>query len=162
TFTAAHEQLMRSMFFAYRHRRQRKRDYRRLWIARINAAARQLGLKSTGHASRGGGASGVGVSNVHLAPGRITPAALIADVAEGVYVTELIGQGVNPTTGDYSRGASGFAIRGGQIAEAIAEFTIAGNLIDMYRALVAADDLEFRYATNVPTLRIDGMTVASG
>ena len=126
------------------------------------ASARQLGLSPTGHASRGGGASGVAVSNLHLAPGSASVAALMADVTDGIYVTELIGQGVNPTTGDYSRGASGYAIRGGVLAEPIAEFTIAGNLIDMYRALVAADDLEFRYATNVPTLRIDGMTVASG
>lgn len=125
------------------------------------ASARQLGLVPTGHASRGGGASGVTVSNVHLAPGSVTPAALMADVAEGVYITELIGQGVNAVTGDYSRGASGFAIRGGVIAEPIAEFTIAGNLIDMFAALVPADDLAFRFGTNVPTLRIDGMTVAS-
>ena len=126
-----------------------------------SASGRQLGLDPTGHASRGGGASGVAVSNVHLAPGALTPAALMADIAEGIYVTELIGQGVNPITGDYSRGASGYAIRGGQLAEPIAEFTIAGNLIDMYRAMIPADDLEFRYSTNVPTLRIDGMTVAS-
>lgn len=126
-----------------------------------NASAKQLGLAPTGHASRGGGASGVSVSNVHLAAGTVSPAALMADVIEGVYVTELIGQGVNPVTGDYSRGASGFAIRGGQLAEPIAEFTVAGNLIAMFAALVPADDLEFRHGTNVPTLRIDGMTVAS-
>lgn len=127
-----------------------------------SASARQLDLIPTGHASRGGGASGVAVSNLHLAAGSISPAAMMADIAEGIYVTELIGQGVNPVTGDYSRGASGFVIRGGVLAEPVAEFTIAGNLLDMYRALVAADDLDFRYATNVPTLRIDGMTVASG
>lgn len=126
-----------------------------------SASARQLGLSPTGHASRGGGAAGVAVSNLHLAPGTVTPAALMADIREGIYVTELIGQGVNPVTGDYSRGASGFVIRDGVIAEPIAEFTIAGNLLTMFPALVAADDLEFRYATNVPTLRIDGMTVAS-
>lgn len=126
-----------------------------------NASAKQLGLAPTGHASRGGGASGVSVSNVHLGAGALSPAALMADVVEGVYVTELIGQGVNPVTGDYSRGASGFAIRGGQIAEPIAEFTIAGNLIAMFAALIPADDLEFRHGTNAPTLRIDGMTVAS-
>jgi PmbA protein len=125
------------------------------------ASARQLGLTPTGHASRGGGASGVAVSNLHLAAGSVTPAALMADVAEGIYVAELIGQGVNPVTGDYSRGASGFAIRNGELAEPIAEFTIAGNLIDMFAALVPADNLAFRHATNVPTLRIDGMTVAS-
>jgi PmbA protein len=127
-----------------------------------SASGRQLGLPPTGHASRGGGAAGVAVSNLHLAAGSVSPAELMADIGEGIYVTELIGQGVNPVTGDYSRGASGFVIRGGQIAEPIAEFTIAGNLLSMFPALVAADDLEFRYATNVPTLRIDGMTVASG
>ncbi|MBB6427988.1 TldD/PmbA family protein [Sphingopyxis sp. JAI128] len=126
-----------------------------------NASARQLGLAPTGHASRGGGASGVGASNLHLAAGSATPSALIQDIAEGVYITELIGQGVNPVTGDYSRGASGFLIRGGEIAGPIAEFTIAGNLVDMFAALTPANDLEFRHATNAPTLRIDGMTVAS-
>lgn len=125
------------------------------------ASARQLGLAPTGHASRGGGAAGVTASNLHLAPGALSPEALIADIGEGVYVTELIGQGVNAVTGDYSRGASGFAIRDGAIAGPIAEFTVAGNLIDMFAALVPASDLVFRHATNVPTLRIDGMTVAS-
>ena len=126
-----------------------------------NASARQLGLQPTGHASRGGGASGVSVSNVYMAAGSVSPAALMADVVEGVYVTELIGQGVNPVTGDYSRGASGFAIRGGQLAEPIAEFTVAGNLIAMFAALTPADDLIFRHGTDAPTIRIDGMTVAS-
>ncbi|SKB72630.1 TldD/PmbA family protein [Sphingopyxis flava] len=125
------------------------------------ASAKQLGLAPTGHATRGGGASGVSASNLHLAPGTITPEALMADISEGVYITELIGQGVNPVTGDYSRGASGFLIRDGAIAGPVAEFTIAGNLIDMFAALEPANDLEFRHATNVPTLRIDGMTVAS-
>lgn len=127
-----------------------------------NASAKQLGLTPTGHASRGGGASGVSASNLHLAAGSVTPEALMADIKEGVYLTELIGQGVNPVTGDYSRGASGFVIRDGQVAGPIAEFTVAGNLIDMFAALVAANDLIFRHGTNVPTLRIDGMTVASG
>ncbi|WP_077148287.1 TldD/PmbA family protein, partial [Sphingopyxis sp. KK2] len=99
-----------------------------------NASAKQLGLTPTGHASRGGGASGVSVSNVYLAAGTQSPAALMEGVVEGVYVTELIGQGVNPVTGDYSRGASGFAIRNGQLAEPIAEFTVAGNLIAMFAA----------------------------
>ena len=70
--------------------------------------------------------------------------------------------GVNGTTGDYSRGAAGFRISGGQIAGPVAEFTIAGNLKDMYRRLTPANNLEFRYGTNVPTIRIDGMTVAGG
>ena len=77
-------------------------------------------------------------------------------------MTELIGMGVNPVTGDYSRGASGYRIVGGELAGPVSEFTIAGNLRDMFAALVPANDLELRYAINVPTIRIDGMTVASG
>jgi PmbA protein len=130
------------------------------WL--LNAAsARQLGLETNGHANRGiGGAPGVGATNVHLEPGALSPAGLMADIKQGLYVTEMIGSGVNPITGDYSRGASGFIIRDGRLAEPVAEITIAGNLIDMFRALVAANDLEHRRAVNVPTLRIDGMTVA--
>jgi len=126
-----------------------------------SAAARQLGGAPTGHATRGsGGGPGIGATNTHLAAGSVTPAELIADIADGVYVTELIGHGVNPVTGDYSRGASGFRIVGGEIAGPIAEFTVAGNLIEMFRALTAANDLEWYRAINVPTLRIDGMVIA--
>lgn len=130
------------------------------WL--LNAAsAHQLGLEVTGHATRGiGGAPGVGATNVHLEPGTATPAELMADVKQGLYVTELIGHGLNPVTGDYSRGASGFRIENGEIAGPVAEITIAGNLIDMYRHLTAASDLDFRRTVNAPTLRIDGMTVA--
>jgi PmbA protein len=85
---------------------------------------------------------------------------LLADIGLGVLVTELIGHGVNGVTGDYSRGASGFAIRDGRIAEPVAEITVAGNLLDMFAHLVPADDLVFRRAMDVPTIRIDGMTVA--
>ena len=128
-----------------------------------SASARQLGLEATGHAARGGaGAPGVSASNVHMVAGPRTVADLIGDIADGVYVTELIGQGVNGVTGDYSRGAAGFRIVGGEIAGPVAEFTVAGNLKDMFRALTPADDLEFRYAVNVPTLRVDGMIVAGG
>jgi len=128
-----------------------------------SAAARQLGMAPTGHAVRGGaGAPGVGTSNAFVMPGAVSRDALIADIANGVYVTELIGMGVNGVTGDYSRGAAGFMIENGRIARPVDEFTIAGNLIEMFAQLSAADDLEFRYATNVPTLRVDGMTVASG
>lgn len=130
------------------------------WLANV-AAARQLGIGLTGHASRGGGgAPGITVANVHLAPGTVTPATLMEDIEDGFYVTSLFGQGVNPVTGDYSRGATGFRIRDGEIAGPVAEITIAGNLPDMYRALIPADDLVFERALNVPTLRIDGMTVA--
>jgi len=130
------------------------------WL--LNAAsARQLGLETTGHATRGtSGAPGVGATNVHLEPGAVTAEALRADVKHGLYVTELIGQGVNPVTGDYSRGASGFIIENGELAAPVDEITIAGNLIDMYGRLAAANDLEHRRTINVPTLRIEGMTVA--
>ena len=126
-----------------------------------SASARQLGLSPTGHASRGvGGSPGASATNVHIGPGSLSADALLADIGRGVYVTELIGQGVNPVTGDYSRGASGFIIDNGKLGPAVAEITIAGNLLDMFRGLVAADDLEFRRAVNVPTLRVEGLTVA--
>ena len=128
-----------------------------------SASARQLGLEPTGHASRGGsGAPGAGVSNVHMEPGAISPGDLMADVKRGLYVTELIGMGVNGVTGDYSRGAAGFLIENGAVTRAVSEITIAGNLKDMFRALTPASDLSYRYAINVPTLRVDGMTVAGG
>jgi PmbA protein len=126
-----------------------------------SASARQLGLEPTGHASRGvGGPPGASATNVDLLPGTVGKDELIADIGRGLYVVELIGQGVNQVTGDYSRGASGFIIENGQIAGPVAEITIAGNLIDMFRTLVAANDLEQRRAMNVPTLRVEGMTVA--
>jgi len=126
-----------------------------------SASARQLGLEPTGHATRGGaGSPGAGATNVHLEPGPLSVEELIADIKHGVYVTELIGQGVNLVTGDYSRGASGFIIENGRIAAPVAEITIAGNLLDMFRELTPASDLVFRRAVNVPTIRIEGMTVA--
>ena len=128
-----------------------------------SASARQLGLEPTGHAARGvGGSPGVSTSNMFLEAGAVPPATLIADIASGVYITELIGQGVNGVTGDYSRGAAGFRIEGGEIAGPVAEFTIAGNLKDMFLNLAPANDLEFRFGINVPTCRIEGMTVAGG
>jgi PmbA protein len=126
-----------------------------------SASARQLGLAPTGNATRGiGGPPGASTTNLFMAPGTLSPKALMADIKRGLYVTELIGQGVNGITGDYSRGASGFLIEDGEIAGPVAEITIAGNLKDMFRAIVPADDLEYRRAMNVPTLRIDGMTLA--
>jgi PmbA protein len=84
----------------------------------------------------------------------------MSDITRGIYVTELIGQGVNGVTGDYSRGAAGFLIDNGSVACAVSEITIAGNLKDMFANIVPASDLDFRYSINVPTLRVDGMTVA--
>lgn len=125
-----------------------------------SASARQLGLQPTGHATRGGGSPGAGASNVHMMPGTATLRDLMADIQRGIYVTELIGQGVNAVTGDYSRGAAGFLIENGTTGGAVAEITIAGNLIEMFAHMTAADDLDHRYGINVPTLRVDGMTVA--
>ena len=128
-----------------------------------SASARQLNLEPTGHAARGvGGAPGVSTSNLYMEAGAVPVATLIGDIASGVYVTELIGQGVNGVTGDYSRGAAGFRIENGELTTPVAEFTIAGNLRDMFLHLTPASDLEFRYGINVPTLRVDSMTVASG
>ncbi len=130
------------------------------WIM-DSASARQLGLEPTGHATRGvGGPPGAGLTNLYLEPGTLSPEELIADIKLGVYVTELIGHGVNGVTGDYSRGASGFVIRDGQICEPVAEITVAGNLKDMFRELTPASDLVFRRAVDAPTIRIEGMTVA--
>ncbi len=130
------------------------------WLTNLSAA-RQLGITPTGHAARGGsGAPGISATNVHLEAGTASRADLIADITKGVLVTELSGQGVNPVTGDYSRGASGFRIVNGEVAGPVAEFTIAGNLLSMMAALTAADDLEMHRAINVPTLRVDGMVVA--
>lgn len=132
----------------------------RSWLLDLRSA-RQLGLVSTGHAARGtSGPPGPAPSNLYLAPGAASPAALMADIREGLYVTELIGMGINGLTGDYSRGASGFMIRDGALAEPVAEITVAGNLIEMFSHLRAANDLRFRRGTDAPTLRVEGMTLA--
>lgn len=126
-----------------------------------SASARQLGLAPTGHASRGiGGPPGAAPTNVHMAAGSISRDALIGGIKRGFLVTELIGQGVNGLTGDYSRGAAGFLIDNGEIAGAVAEVTIAGNLRDMFRNLTPADDLTFRHAVNAPTCLVEGMVLA--
>jgi PmbA protein len=130
------------------------------WVLDLRSA-RQLGLKSTGNASRGtSGPPSPATRNLHLEPGPLTPAELMADIASGFYCTELIGMGVNNVTGDYSRGAAGFWIENGEIAYPVAEITIAGNLKEMFLNLAPANDLVFRYGTNAPTTRVDGMTVA--
>ncbi len=125
------------------------------------ASARQLGLETTGHAARGtGGPPAPSATNLYMEPGTVSSDELLADIKSGFYVTELMGMGVNGVTGDYSRGASGFWIENGKIAYPVAEVTIAGNLKDMFVHLTPANDLEFRYGTNAPTLRVEGMTVA--
>jgi len=125
------------------------------------ATARELGLKTTGHAQRGVSSTpSPGSSNLHLEPGRQSPKELIADIEEGLYVTDLIGSGANMVTGDYSRGASGFWIEHGELTYPVSEVTIAGHLNDIFRSLTPANDLTFRYSVNAPTVRIEGLTVA--
>ena len=132
------------------------------WLMDLRSA-RQLGLASTGHASRGvSSPPSPGTSNFYMEAGTLSPEEMIAEVGTGFYVTGLMGQGINMVTGDYSRGASGFWIENGEIAYPVNEATIAGNLKDMFLNLTAASDLEFRFGTDAPTLRIDGMTVSGG
>jgi len=132
----------------------------RSWLLDCSTA-RELGLTTTGHASRGvSSVPSPSPSNLHMEPGRQSPEDLIADIDDGFYVTDLIGMGVNIVTGDYSRGASGFWIEKGKCTYPVSEVTIAGHLSDIFRTLTPANDLEFRYSTNAPTLRLEGLTVA--
>jgi PmbA protein len=131
------------------------------WIA-DSAAARQLGIVPTGHAARGvGGAPGASPTNLYLEPGSRSREELLAGAREAVLVIELIGHGVNGVTGDYSRGAAGFMVRDGALAEPLAELTVAGNLIDMFATLEPASDLEFRRGVDAPTILVPEMTVAA-
>jgi PmbA protein len=132
------------------------------WLLDL-ASARQLGMTSCGRASRGTSAPpSPSPTNLYLKAGAPTPDELMADIDTGFYITSLMGMGVNGVTGDYSRGAGGFWIEGGKLSFPVTELTVAGNLKDMYRNLRPANDLVFRYGTNSPTVRIDGMTVAGG
>ena len=131
------------------------------WIAE-SASARQLGIQPTGHAARGaGGSPGASPSNLYMAAGPRSREELLAAFPEALLVTELIGQGVNGVTGDYSRGAAGFMVRGGVIAEPVAEITIASNLIDMFASLEPGSDLEFRRGIDAPTILVPEMTVGA-
>jgi PmbA protein len=125
------------------------------------ATARELDLTTTGHAQRGVSSTPApGASNLHLAPGDKTPDQLIGEIEDGFYVTDTIGMGVNLVTGDYSRGASGFWIENGKCTYPVSEVTIAGHLLEMFASVTPANDLVFRYGTNAPTIRVEGLTVA--
>jgi PmbA protein len=131
------------------------------WLAE-SASARQLGIEPTGHAVRGvSGSPGAGPSNLHIGPGARSREDMIAGMDQGILVTELIGQGVNGVTGDYSRGAAGFLVTNGEIGPAVAEITIASNLKLMFATLEPANDLRFRRGVDSPTLLVPEMTVAS-
>ncbi|MEQ8968525.1 MAG: metallopeptidase TldD-related protein [Azospirillaceae bacterium] len=130
------------------------------WLLDLRSA-RQLGLEPTGHAGRGTTSPpSPGASNLYMARGERDPAALMADIRQGFYVTRMMGHGTNMVTGDYSRGATGFWIENGEIAYPVSEVTVAGNLIDMFANTTPANDLEMRFGVDAPTLRIEGMTVA--
>jgi PmbA protein len=132
------------------------------WMA-TSADARQLGIAPTGHAARGaGGAPSAIPSNLFMKAGARSREELLAAFPEAVLVTEMIGHGTSIVTGDYSRGASGFMVRNGQIAEAVAEITIASNLIEMFATLEPGSDLEFRRGIDAPTILIPEMTVGAG
>lgn len=130
------------------------------WTLDLRAAAK-LGLASNGRASRGIGSNpSPAVTNLDMAPGDISPEALIAEIENGFFVTELIGHGGDLATGDYSRGAAGYWIENGEIAYPVNELTVAGNMKDMFLAITPANDLIRHGSVNAPTLRIDGMMVA--
>jgi PmbA protein len=130
------------------------------WLLDLRSA-RKLKMHTTGHAVRGTSSPpSPAATNLYMEPGELTPKELIAGISSGFYVTELMGFGLNAVTGDYSRGASGFWIEDGEITVPVAEVTVAGNLKDMYRNMTAANDLEFRYGVDAPTVRIEGLMVA--
>src|SRR5271157_5380685 len=123
--------------------------------------AKKLGLQTTANAARGlAGTPGIGPGNYFLQPGPKTPKDLISGIKEGLYVTEFLGHGANLVTGDYSRGASGLWISGGELAYPVEEITVAGNLKELFMNISEiANDLEFRGSVACPTIRIDGLTV---
>jgi PmbA protein len=130
------------------------------WLLDL-AAARQLNLAPTGHAARGtSGPPSPTTSNFYLEKGKLPVEELIGDIKSGLFITDLIGFGVNGVTGDYSRGASGFWIENGKLGWPVSGITVAGNLRDMFLNMTPANDLQFKGATNAPTVRIEGLTVA--
>jgi PmbA protein len=131
------------------------------WMAET-ASALQLGIRPTGHASRSvGGAPGVSPANFYIAAGKRSREELLAAFPEALLLAELIGHGVNPVTGDYSRGAAGFLVRNGEIGAAVQEITVAANLIEMFATLEPGSDLEFRRGIDAPTILIPEMTVGT-
>ena len=125
------------------------------------ATARKLGLQSTGNAARGTGSPpSPSTTNIDLTQGTATRADLLSQMGTGLLVTSLIGSTINPTTGDYSRGASGFWVQNGQIMHPVNECTIAGNLLEMLMKLTPANDARAHYSTRVPSLLVEGLMLA--
>ena len=125
-----------------------------------SSAARELGLHTNGRGARGGSAVSPSSTNLALEPGTVAPEDLIREVGTGFYVTELIGQGVNMITGEYSRGATGFWIENGELAFPVSGVTIASNLKDMFMRVTAANDIDRKFGVAAPTIAIEGMTLA--
>ncbi len=126
-----------------------------------SAQARQLNLQTNGRATRGtGGAPGAGSTNLTLQPGSASREDLLRDAKNCLLLTDMFGPQVNPNTGDYSVGCSGFWVENGEIAYPVSEITIAGNILDMYAGLVPANDLEIRGSTNAPSVLVPAMTIA--
>ena len=130
------------------------------WLLDIRSA-NQLSLQTTGHASRGAGASpSPSATNLYMESGQISVEDMIKDIKSGLFVTEAFGTGINYTTGDYSRGVGGFWIENGEITYPVSEITLASNLLEIFKTVIPANDLEFKYSTNAPTLLIPEMTLA--
>lgn len=126
-----------------------------------SASARQLELETNGRAARGiGGPPGPSATNLYMLAGDDSVDTMLKNIGTGLYVTELIGMGVNGVTGDYSRGASGFWIENGELAYPVSEVTIASNLKEMFLNMTPADDLVFRRGVNAPTILVEGMALA--
>ena len=130
------------------------------WLLDLSSA-RQLNMFPTANAKRGiSGPPVPGTTNLTLLPGEASPESIISSISNGFYITDMIGSSVSMVTGDYSRGASGFWIKNGELSTPITEATIAGNLKDMFKTLKPANDLDFTHSINCPTILIDGMTIA--
>jgi PmbA protein len=130
------------------------------WFLDIRSA-NQLGLKTTGHAARGAGSPpSPSSTNLYMENGSVSAADLISSIKQGLYVNETFGMGINYTNGDYSMGVGGFWIENGEITYPVSEVTLAGNLLEMFMQITPANDLEFKYGTNAPTLLIEKMTLA--
>ena len=125
-----------------------------------SATGRELGLETNGRASRGGGGTSPSATNVTLSAGEKSPEELMKEIGSGLYITDLIGHGVNAVTGDYSRGASGFWFENGEITSPVSEITVAANLKDMFARMIAANDPEYRFGIEVPTVAVEGVTIA--
>ncbi|WP_421785742.1 TldD/PmbA family protein [Hyphobacterium sp.] len=129
------------------------------WL--LNApSARQLGLQTNGYATRSlGGSPGVSSTNLHIEPGTASREQMISEIPDGLLVTEMFSPSLNPNTGDWSVGVSGFAIHDGAIAGPVSEITVAGNLIDIFKRIEPADDLVFWSSVNAPSLRVDALSI---